>query len=583
MTSRNVLRAAVITGITSLFLLWHAPLLTPAGRIRGFDSDAAILALMGKKILDGRGFDVFFWGQNYMGPLTSMLTAAWGALLGVVDPLALRLGVFVEVLAGTLLIWWGVDRIDPRAAVFTAIALALTPPVVLGMMINPLGAEMAFLLSAALFAVFMQHLTAPAGRGWLSRRAGQFAFGVLTGFSWWMNQQVVFVLLAGGAVIAARSAIGSRFWRALRLRDRVLVRQHVPGLIEAFAVVCMAMGGLLLVAYVVGGVVGAPTIPFVFGRVTDALILIAIAQIVVAVAGHEWREWRLELAAGEKREIAAIATFGAGVLAGYTPVWLGAILGWYERGYMFGFQPIDPNELIAKLRSFTAMLPHWAGISGNPIGAAYVIVLGLLIVNAFAHARSPARRFVALIPLANAAWYVLTRGVKPHYLITSAGMLLALAALGALDWWDSKRMLVRVAIAGAAIVAFLSIAMSSLAMQREALRESDPMPLLQRVRDARCAVVYSEFWVAYRYRFLDGERRAWIPYLSLNTKPGPDRTRAESFADQRLPGQRCLIQNDGSVVRIDRDLPLVHKVGRSAIPPARPSVSLPPDRRPEAR
>ncbi len=560
MTSRNALRAAVIAGIAALFLVWHAPLLTPGGRIRGFDSDAAILALMGKKILDGRGFDVFFWGQTYMGPLTSMLTAAWGALLGAAGPLALRLAVFVESLAGTLLIWWGVDRIDSRAAVFTAIALALTPPVVLRMMINPLGAEMAFVLSAALFAVVMQHLTAPAGRGWLSRRAGQFAFGTLAGFSWWMNQQVVFVLLAGGIVLAVRSAIGRRFWRALRLRDRLLLRQHVPGFVEAFAVVLTAIGCLLLVAYFVGGVVGTPAFPFVFGRVTDALILIAIPQIVVPIVAREWTEWQFALTADEMRELAAVATFGAGVLAGYAPVWLGAIFHWYEPGYMFGFEPIEPGELIGKVRAFIGMVPHWAGIAMNPVGAAYLIALILVIANGLAHARGPARIFLALIPLANGGWYVLTRGVKPHYLISSAGMLIALAALGALDWWDSKRISVRVAITGAAIVALVSIAISSQATQNEALRGPDPMPLLQRVRDARCAVVYSEFWVAYRYRFLDGEQRAWIPYLSLNTKPAPNRTRAESFAAQRLPGQRCVIQNDGGVVPIDRDLPLVHKM-----------------------
>jgi hypothetical protein len=93
-------------------------------------------------------------------------------------------------------------------------------------------------------------------------------------------------------------------------------------------------------------------------------------------------------------------------------------------------------------------------------------------------------------------------------------------------------------------------------MHRNLLAEPDPLPLLAQVRAANCAVTYADFWVAYRYRFLDGERGAWIPYLSQN------RTRAESLAAQRLPGQRCRVEKDGTVVRIDRDLPIVHSPRR---------------------
>ncbi|MFP5246947.1 MAG: hypothetical protein ACLGH0_09655, partial [Thermoanaerobaculia bacterium] len=93
--SRFLVRGGLVLMLALLFVAWHSSLLSPDGRIRGFNSDAAIIALMGKKMFEGRGFDVFFWGQNYVGPLTSMCIAFAGVFVGAVDPLALRIGSFL--------------------------------------------------------------------------------------------------------------------------------------------------------------------------------------------------------------------------------------------------------------------------------------------------------------------------------------------------------------------------------------------------------------------------------------------------------------------------------------------------------
>nr|MDQ3283669.1 hypothetical protein [Acidobacteriota bacterium] len=242
-------RAGLIAALGLFFFLFHSPLLSVEGRVRGFNSDAAIIALMGKKMLEGRGFDVFFWGQNYVGPLTSMCIAAAGAFTGGVNPLALRLGTFAEVFAGILLVGWSIARIDRRAAIATMIALAITPPVLLRMMITPLGAEMSFVMGAALLAVVLQHVTSP--RGWLSHARGQFAFGVVAAIGWWMNQQVVFTLLAAAIVLASRSAAMRGALTRLRLRDRWMLRgealrwRRMPGVVQAFAWISTRVGALL--------------------------------------------------------------------------------------------------------------------------------------------------------------------------------------------------------------------------------------------------------------------------------------------------------------------------------------------------
>jgi len=550
----------MLAGATS-FVLWHFPLLTPAGRVAGLTSDSGVIALMGKKIFDGRGFDIFFWGQNYVGPFTSILIAAWGPILGGVVPLALRLGVFTEVFAGIVMIAWAVARIDRRAAIVTAIALLITPPVVLRMMETPLGAEMAFFFSAALLMVLVQHFTAPPGAGWLSRRRGQIAFGVLTGIAWWMNQQVVFTLIAAAIVFAMRSKIGAAILPRVRLRDRLLLRgaslgwRSIPGTIEALAWIMSASGWLILFAYVVLDIAGSRMPLLVFGPTTDALILILTPQILLPLLFGEWRAWGVRPPnAGVRREIAAALCFAGGFALGYAPVWLGRIAGWYERTYVFWFSANRSSQVVAHVRTLAREDgPFWLGIADHPIGVLFAIAACALVIVFALRARSEARMLLLLIPLANVIFYLLADSVKSHYLISSVGMLFAVAAIAATDLWDAWRWPARMVLVAIGIAAMLSIGMRAQQRHRDLLAEPDPLPLLARVRAADCAVVYCHGALTYRYRFLDGEQRAWIQYLSQN------RMIRESIADQRLPGQRCLITADETVLKIDKDLPLKHR------------------------
>jgi hypothetical protein len=540
-------RIGLVLAVGVFFFLWHAPLLSEAGRVRGFNSDAAIIALMGKKMAEGRGFDVFFWGQNYIGPLTSSFIALFGLIRGTVDPLALRLGTMVEVLLGILLMGWAVSRIDRRAAVATMVALAITPPVILRMMITPLGAEMAFLMGAALLALLL----------WYPR---PLLLGVVAGIGWWMNQQVVFTLMAAALVLG---------WPRIRSflpRPLALWRlEGLSGIPHALAWVLTRLGALLLVLFVVFDLLRVDVIPFVFGRATDALILLLVPLVLLHL-----RTVMLSRGDGEASPDATVShpeilrsaqddgrrwsvpLFVAGFALGYAPVWLGRIFGWYDRTYVFAFRLNYPSEVVEQVRSFWMVAAHWIGAAPGILGILYALVFCVFLVAGVRSARTEARILLALIPLANLAFYFVTAGVKPHYLIASVGPLFGVAALGAVDLWSRYRVPV---IAGA-LIAILSLGTSAKLMHRELLAERDPLPLLAQIRAANCAVTYADFWVAYRYRFLDGERGAWIPYLSQN------RTRAESFAAQRRPGQRCRVLEDGSVVRLAHDLSVVHQPPR---------------------
>lgn len=542
--------AAVLLTAFVLFFAVRRGLVAPDGVVRGFDSDMAILGLMGKKMFEGRGFDIFFWGQNHLGPLTSMIAAAWGFILGSVDPVALRLATWTQLLIAIVLTWWAVRRIDARAAALTACALAISPPSLYRMT----GAESAVMLSAAILALVVAHVTRPGAVGFSPPAV--LAFGILAGFSWWMNQQVVFTLIAAAVVLFLRTDWYAAIRPRLLLRDRLLLRgdrlgwRPIPGWLAALIFVVQLAGVLLLLALLFGFVA-----PFrVFGYAADALLLIVGPQLLLPLVLGEFRGTR-SLTTGQRRELRTLLCFAAGFAAGYAPVWLGRILGWYERFYTFHFSPNSPEQVLAQLsRFFSTAGPDWAGIHRGALGALAALAL-LVFVAASGVRRSDARLLLAILVATNVLFYLLVRA-SPHYLVTSAGPLFALASLGALRLWDARRAAVRALVAVGGVIVLASLALSAEATRRHILAEPDPRPLLARVRAADCAVVYSGFWTTYRYRFLDGEQRAWIVYR------GQNRNRAESERMQRLPGQRCLIENDGTLHRIDRDLPLVHAIPR---------------------
>jgi hypothetical protein len=559
MTSRQRLtRTGLVIFLAAAFVVWHLPLLTPHGRIRGFDTDAAIIGLMGKKMFDLRGFDFFFWGQNYVGPLTSMLTAAWAFVTGAADPLALRLAVFTEMLVGSLLTWWAVDRVDRRAAIVTLAALAITPPVLLWMMVTPLGAEMGFFMSTILFAVVMQHVTAPPGRGLLARPAGQVGFGILAGLSWWMNQQVVFTLGAAAVVLGLRSKIVRGALGRIRPRDRFLLHgetlgwRRMPGVVEALVWLSTRAGAMLLLAFVLLDLRGGPLLPFLFGPLADPLLLILVPHLLLPLfLGEIGRIGPLTERARE--EIAAFLRFAVGCAIGYLPVWLGGLLDWYPKSYVVAFRLNYPSEVLPQARRLVTLAGHWIGMTEGIVGLAFGVALFALAIAAVVRKPSEARWLLAIVPLLNVVYFLVGHGAtKQHYLIASVGMLFGLAALGAIDLWDSRRSTLRAAVVLAGVVATLSMTQAATAMHRYVTEAPDPMPLLERVRAAECAVCYADLWIAYRYRFLDQEQRAWIVYRSQN------RTRSESFEMQKRPGQRCLVEKDGTVVKLAGDLQFVH-------------------------
>lgn len=578
------IRAGLIVALTALglFAAVRWPLLRGDGAIAGLTVDSSILALMGKKMFDGRGFDVFAWGVRHLGPLTSAITAAWAGPLTALGakwpwPLAVRMAAMTEVAIGIALLAWATARIDRRAAVLLAVVLTVGPPELFRMSVYPLGHEMAFLLSAVVLALATQHLTAAPGRGWLSATAGQVAIGVASGLGWWMNRTMAPAIVATLIVLTLRSELFATLRPHLRFRDRFLLRTAppLPGLLEAMVFVLFWTGVAAIAVNAAGDVLRIGRLPFVFGWLLDGLILAGVAQAILLIARPP-RFPRLPL-----RELRCLGAAAAGFALGAAPAIVANVLDWYPHAYVAGLAPKPaPGSIVSEvaLRGISVIR-----FSLGPHAAAATIA-GIALAMAMRH-RHAISAFLALAPggwgaralFASAVGVtlgsslLLTNAFQSRYLLAAAGPLFALLVLEGLRWWDSGRPGARAAAALAGCVVFLTLVRAALDLHVRP--PSAPRIVLDQVHALGCRVTYANYFQAYTYRLLNEERTAWIPYLG-----NIDQTPHDTALARTLPGRRCYVTDEGSVFPIPGDLPprgkgrFIPAAPPGFTPPARPSA-----------
>ena len=566
---------AVVTAVLFLAIRWS--LLYGEGALQGINVDSSILALMGKKMYEGRGFDIFTWGVRHLGTLTPAITALWAVPLKALDiqwvwPLAVRYAAMTEVALGIFFISWGVARIDRRAAAVTAFVLALGPPELYRLSLYPLAHEMAFFIGAAVIAIVTQHLTAPPGKGWLDKTWGRIGLGFVAGFGWWMNRTIVYALLGTLIVLTLRSDWFSRVWSPTLWKDRVLLRppagsKPLPGLIEAAAFVFQWTGVILIAIYCVRDYHYLPTINFILGPVVDGLILIGMAQLLVLAV----RPPKAMLAEAfrftpeTRAELKFLGQAAIGFAIGFMPSFLARVLDWYPRAYEIGFRFRNPSDLNYDFRVHGPyILPNLVGVGPTPAGWVWSIALAALVISLLVHYRKDVIAFLKLTPSREwgartfySAMLVSTiimtllvfNTMRTRYWTTIFGPLFALLALEGFRWWDTKRREVR-AFATIAVGACLISMATGAIYSRVLFFKPDHMVLLNRVKALDCKVCYVSIYNSYDFRMLTNEQIGFISYGTYDFTP------EDTYAYRRLPGQRCYMTNEGSVFPLAGDLQL---------------------------
>jgi hypothetical protein len=471
--------AASIGAILAVFVLVRLPLLTNEAFVRGWNGDSAIFGLMAKKIHDGKGFDIFFWGQNYMGPLTPALAAAIRKTTldpaGIGEeggPISLRLASMSEIAFGICLYVLGITRLFGTAiAAAAGFWMAIGPPFFIRLSRVPTGPEVSFLLGSVLFFLAAGALTRP--RPFLDRPAGHFVLGLLAGLGWWMNQTILFVLLPVAALVFFRSSPARGFLRVAK------------------PVVC---GGAL----------------------------------------------------------------------GYSPVWMGCLLGWYDPAA----GPVTPPWLYSGLLTrFVRFIGtgFWRivgldGLAPPPLlAAASLVLLSLLLLRYRRRLNRSLRTeplsfegldLVGAIAGLGAAVLVL-RDVHPSQLRYVTPVLPAALALLLASLVEAARLLrlripsafVALLLGGLGLTATLFLSRQARGVVESLRLEPDPRAPLGTITEEGYTVCHAGYDTAYTLQFLSDERVRFIPYHS------PDRNRTLSARLRSLPGPQCLVTDDGGVRR----------------------------------
>lgn len=174
--------------VAGLFAIIRLPLYTHPGLILGWNSDAALFGLMARAIRDGSDFPLYFWGQFYLGTLTSMITAIIGA-----GPLALRLAAALEVALAAGFFWLALRRTFGRIPAMLALLwLAAGPSFLFHFTIAPIGAEQLLLAASVLFW-YATRTPLTVAREW-------FVLGLIAGIGAWLHEGIVF--LGAGIAVA---------------------------------------------------------------------------------------------------------------------------------------------------------------------------------------------------------------------------------------------------------------------------------------------------------------------------------------------------------------------------------------------
>lgn len=309
-----------------VFFLLRAPLLPLWWP--DFHSDFALVGIMAEHTKAG-SFPIYFYGQNYMGGLEWLTAAILSIFLDSGSSVSL------DVLRTNSLLWWfaawvawvfAVRRWSVPASQLVGWLFAIgTTQLLQVSVLQELSPQFLF------FGAVLLHLL---GRFDDLKGKRGFVFGLLLGLAWWTNQSVVFFLLPALWLFQARPAEWHRslffttvFSRAQRLHWLYLLSAFLilaGALIAVFGGLSLSQGPLRL------------KVPNGISLARDVALGLLVLQMVRAL-------WILRATGKLKEALTPIFPAAAGFLIGFAPVWLGRLLGLYEKSYGVGL----------------AILPYW--------------------------------------------------------------------------------------------------------------------------------------------------------------------------------------------------------------------------------
>jgi hypothetical protein len=177
------------------------------------DGDEAIVGLMGKHIIEGRGIPTFYYGQHYMGSLEAIMASLSFWLFGI-SPFTLQLVPLVWSLALIPVMYLLGRSIVSRVAGLVAASLVALPAPAL--IVWSSKARGGFIEVVVLGAIALLIMIA-----WIrdhpERLRYPLTLGLVLGLGWWVNNQIVYFIVPVSIYALMHSL--SRSMRLVRARD----------------------------------------------------------------------------------------------------------------------------------------------------------------------------------------------------------------------------------------------------------------------------------------------------------------------------------------------------------------------------
>lgn len=158
------------------------------------DSDEAIVGLMAKHINEGKSFPVFYYGQHYMGSFEAMVASLFFKLFGMSSKVLKLVPLFFSILLIPCVYFLGKEVSGRKCGLIAACYIAIAPPtLVVWSSMTRGGFIETLVLSALALLVFVR---------WLKEDKLSlfriFLVGLILGFGWWTNNQIIYVMGAIG-------------------------------------------------------------------------------------------------------------------------------------------------------------------------------------------------------------------------------------------------------------------------------------------------------------------------------------------------------------------------------------------------
>ena len=203
--------ALLVVARSAIFVFWGQS---------HFDSDQAVIGLMGKHLSEGRALPLFLYGQNYIFAVEAWMAATVFLVAGA-SVAALKLPLLAINLAVALLLVWLLEReakLRPALAGVAALCFVLPPPATASMLVEANGVN----IEPFLYVLLL----------WLTRERPAL-FGVIFTIGFLQREFTAFALIA---LVIVEAATGDLFKRENIRRGLVAFRSAA----EVWLVVALA-------------------------------------------------------------------------------------------------------------------------------------------------------------------------------------------------------------------------------------------------------------------------------------------------------------------------------------------------------